>query len=112
MKYILICVNNFGICTGKTEIPISANEIEITKEQYNTIQCPCVFTLSSDNKIISWKQCEIPADLFPQQKIEKTPFELLQEENILLKDRILQLEVAEVNRRSKEIEQQILGENL
>lgn len=31
------------------------------------------------------------------------------EENQLLKERLLQLEVAEVNRKSKEIEQQILG---
>lgn len=62
-----------------------------------------------DNKIVSISEI-INADYVGNvPESQKSDIEILQEENILLKERILQLEVAEVNRKSIEIEQQILG---
>jgi len=102
MKYILICKNEYGLCTGVTYVDCSENEVELTEEQYNNIECPCIITLSNDGKLGTWVKSELPDNLFPVPVVEKTPMELLQE-------RILQLEVAEVNRKSTEIEQQIMG---
>lgn len=110
MNYFLIIKDSYGIAKGETTAELNnQSELSITEEQYNTIQCPCTFTLTENNKLFSWKQCELPDDLFSTPVVEKTPIELLQEENMWLKERILQLEVAEVNRKSMEIEQQILG---
>ncbi len=51
--------------------------------------------------------CDV-SDIINKHNISATNKKIV-EENILLKERVLQLEVAEVNRKSKEIEQQILG---
>lgn len=106
MKYILICTDStkeYGMTKGQTGIALGSNEIDISEELYNTITFPCQLTLNTNGEVISWKPCELPPGLFPPSPpAPKTDVELLQE-------RILQLEVAEVNRKSKEIEQQIMG---
>ncbi len=66
-----------------------ANKIRSAYPYYNFV--------TQNNKLIDIEVLEKPINEQP-----KTDIELLQE-------RILQLEVAEVNRKSKEIEQQILG---
>ncbi len=104
MKYVLQIKDNYGIFKACTELPfIGINSLEITEEQYNEILCPCSINIR-DNKLIRWEACELPNNLFQEEEVvvEKSPIELLQE-------RILQLEVAEVNRKSTEIEKQIMG---
>ncbi len=102
MKYILICKDTYGLLKGKTVVELAPNEIEITEKQYNTIQCPCIITLNTAGQLDTWEKCELPDNLFPLVINEKSPIKILEE-------RLLQLEIAEVNRKSKEIEQQILG---
>ncbi len=106
--YILQVLNNVGFSKGILEddyIP-NDNEIEITKEQYNSIKLPCSTVIES-NVLISYEHFEPEPVEEPIR--EKSLIELLKEENALLKERILQLEVAEVNRKSTEIEKQIMG---
>ncbi|GEM_PF-1820055 len=106
--YVLQILNNIGFSKGIMEnnYTLSNNEIEITKEQYNSIRLPCTIIIV-DGVLFSWEHFEPEPVEEPIR--EKSSIELLQEENMLLKERILQLEVAEVNRKSKEIEVQILG---
>ena len=78
MKYILICKENYGIAKGKTYIDCSENEIEIDEELYNTIQCPCTFTLTA-GKLATWEQCNLPNDLFPIIPTQPTEKEILEQ---------------------------------
>lgn len=107
--YFVIKDNNIIAYTDDTEKIKHLSNMKIVENTEINLEQVRQFGVDYINNTVILNETKIIGEPTPSKDVSKSPIEILQKENMLLKERILQLEVAEVNRTSREIEKQIMG---